>query len=170
MEKIFLKYPGKIMKIKRKLEKALDIKISKIGEEIVIEGEGMQEFEALQVLEAIDVNFHTKVALLLRDPDYIFEKINLKDYVRQSRLSTIKSRIIGTKGNTKREMSILTDCEIIINDNTVYIIGLTDDANIASKAIRSLIKGSTHSSVYAFLEKARRIRKEHELLGDRASL
>jgi len=169
MEKIFVERPGNILTIKRKLEKALEVKMELTADnEITVEGDGMNEYLASKVIEAIDIGFDPRIALLLKDPDYIMEKINVKHYVRVSRLNTVKGRLIGRKGKAKNQLSQLTGCYIIIRGNTVMIIGLTEDVDVASKAIRSLIKGSPHSSVFLYLEKARKIRKEKELLGEEA--
>jgi len=167
MEKIFVKNPKKILRIIRKLEKSLEVNISVADNEIDVEGEGMEEYVASLVIEAIDIGFEPRVALLLRDHEYIMEKINIKGYVRVSRLSTVKGRLIGRKGKAKNQLAHLTGCDIVIKDNTVAVIGLTEDVDVASKAIRSLIKGSPHSSVFAFLEKARKIGKEKEFLDEK---
>ena len=165
MEKIFLRRPERVMNVRKKLEKALKVKIIGSGNEIEIEGEGMDEYDASVVLNAIDIGFNPRVALLLKDPDYMIEKINIKDYVRHSRVSTVKGRLIGREGKAKAQLANLTDCDIVVFDNTIAIIGLTEDVDIASKAIRSLIKGSPHTSVFQYLEKYRKIKKEKELLG-----
>jgi ribosomal RNA assembly protein len=167
MEKIFVQYPQKIMRIKKRIEKTLDVKITGIDDEIDVEGEGENEYVASMVIGAIDIGFDSRVALLLQDPEYIIEKINLKSYVKPSRMSTVKGRLIGRKGKAKNRLAQLTGCDIVIKNHTVVILGLTNDVDIASKAVRSLIKGSPHSSVFAFLEKSRKIGKERELLGGR---
>ena len=46
------------------------------------------------------------------------------------------------------------------------IIGSTECVPVARKAIGLLIEGSTHSSVYKWLEKQRRSMKKREFLGD----
>ena len=165
MEKMILRRPERVLNVRKKLEKALNVKIKGDTDEIEIEGEGMDEYTAAIVLDAIDLGFAPRVALLLRDPEYIIEKINIKNYVRYSRVSTVKGRLIGREGKAKNQLANLTDCDIVIFDNVVVIIGLTEDVDIASKAVRSLIKGSPHTSVYQYLEKFRKIRKEKELLG-----
>ena len=170
MEKIFLERPERVLNVRKKLEKALNVKIIGDGEEIEVDGEGMYEYTASIVLDAIDMGFNPRVALLLRDPEYMIEKINVKNYVRYSRVSTVKGRLIGKEGKAKNQLANLTDCEIIVFDSTVAIIGLTEDVEIASKAIRSLIKGSPHTSVFQYLEKSRKIKKEKELLGIRDKL
>jgi len=165
MENLFVKNPHKIWNLRKKLEKTLDVKLIQDNEGIHIEGEGINEYGASLVLDAIDIGFNPRVALLLKDPDYMMEKINLKNYVRISRLNTVRGRIIGREGKAKNQLAQLTDCEIVVYDSTIAILGLTEDVDVASKAIRSLIKGSPHTSVFQYLEKARKIKKEKELLG-----
>ena len=47
-----------------------------------------------------------------------------------------------------------------MTNHTVAIIGQTNNVEIASRAIESLIRGSPHSSVYRFLEKSKAHLKE----------
>jgi len=165
MENMFLKNPHKIMNLKKKLEQALGVKITEDNEGLHVEGEEMNEYVASIILDAIDLGFDPRVALVLRDPDYMIEKMNIKNYVRTSRVNTVRGRVIGREGKAKRQLAHLTDCEIVVSDSTIAIIGLTEDVDIASKAIRSLIKGSPHISVFQYIKKFRKIKKEKELLG-----
>jgi ribosomal RNA assembly protein len=150
----------RIKKFKQQIEKALNVKISFSGDNARIEGEGFEEYIALSVVEALNYGFELPIALHLKNEDYMMEKINLRKIVRPSRIQTIKARIIGLDGKTKRIISELTDCEVAIKDKIVAMIGKTEDVGIAKRAVTSLIQGSPHSSVYAFLEKNRRIMKE----------
>jgi len=162
MERIFIENLGKIKNLKKKLETALKIKINITKEAVEIQGkdvEGYSEYIAGLVLKALDMGFSLDAALMLKNEDYMLEKINLKKHLRPSRLKTVKGRIIGEKGRTKELISELTDCAIAIKDYDIGIIGKTADVDIARHALISLIQGAPHSHVYSYLEKSRKLRK-----------
>ena len=71
----------------------------------------------------------------------------------------LKGRIIGKEGKTRELIEEHTGTYISVYGKTVAIIGTPDTVTIAHKAIEMLIEGSTHSSVYKWLEKKRRERK-----------
>ncbi|MEM7825575.1 MAG: KH domain-containing protein, partial [Candidatus Aenigmatarchaeota archaeon] len=77
------------------------------------------------------------------------------DYAKKSRnrLITLRGRVIGTEGKTKKLIEKHADVKISIYGKTISIIGKWDKLMIAKKAIEMLLSGSLHSSVYKFLEK-----------------
>ena len=64
----------------------------------------------------------------------------------------LKSRIIGTKGKTKKYIEQYTNTKISIYGKTISIIGKWDKVNIAKKAILMLIEGCSHTTLYKWLE------------------
>lgn len=171
MKRIFFKSAGRFLPFKQKIEKALNVQISIEPENILIEGEAIDEDIAADVLDALYLGFDIKTALMLKEEGMLFEKINIKDYVRESRVKTAKARMIGKEGRVKIVLSQLTDCAISIKDNNIGIIGRSEDVEIALQAITSLIRGKPHSKVYTSLERIRRERRfeEKEDLGLRKS-
>lgn len=158
MEKIFLASSQirKIVMTKERLEKELSVKIISRRNFIQVDGGALEEYDALQVLKAISFNFDINISLLLKDPEYMLQTIQVKNYTKknQRRLSQVKARVIGKKGKALKNISQLTNCEIKLHDNTVAILGRVNDVELAASAIISLIKGSEHSNVYARLERA----------------
>jgi len=142
-----------LAKEQKKLEKNLQVELTFEKDNVIISGEAFPEYIASKVLRAIDFGFDVESALLLSGEDYMLEIINLKSYVRPSRLKQVKGRIIGEKGRAKKVISELTECDMVIKDNTVALLGRTENITLASKAVRLLISGSPHASVYTFLEK-----------------
>ena len=163
MEKI-LSSP-KIKKIlrkhKKKLEKDLDITIKEEKNEVTLEGnDAYNEYLGRNILEAIDMGFKVEESLMLLHEDYMFEQMNIRDYARPSRVKTVKGRVIGREGKAKKVVEGLTDCSIVVHDNIIGIIGKTENVDLAVKAVRSILLGSPHSSVYALLEKSQGRLKE----------
>lgn len=146
---------SKIKQNKAKLEKALNVKISFSGKNISLEGDALKEYVAIQVIEAINLGFAQEQALLLREEDFILETINIKEITKRRDLKTIRARIIGTKGKTKKILGDLSDCFIVLHENTVGIIGRAEEIKKAMQALTSLIHGSKQSKVYSYLERER---------------
>lgn len=146
----------KIKANKNLLEKKLKVGIVISGRRIDISGKSFDVFIAEQVLEAIDKNFSTDIALLLLDEDYVLEEIPIKEYTRKKNLPLVKARILGKKGRTIEIISELSDCYLTLTENTVAIIGPVDRIRDAENAVKSLISGAKQSRVYNYLERKRR--------------
>lgn len=153
MKKIILDNSKKIIEEKNKLEKELNVKISKQGNEICIDGLPENEYIAEKVIDAINFGFSIKRAFLIKKQELIFEILNIKDYMRSKNILRVKGRIVGESGRALAALSQLTDCYFEIKGNKVGIIGDSENIKNAQDAIIMLIKGSKHANVYAFLEK-----------------
>jgi len=168
MERVFVKEIKKIKSIKRHIEKSLNVEINITGTHIEIKGKdenGFSEYIAAKAIEALGMGFGLNSVLQLKNGDWMFEKIDIRDSVKQSRVITVKGRMIGRGGKAKQALERLTDCEIEVKGHYIGIIGKAPDVASAVDGIIKLIQGSPHSKVYAFLERSqaqRRLRKEEE--------
>lgn len=156
MQQIYAENLGIILKNKSFLEKNLSIKISNQGKNIFIEGESENEFTALKVIEAIELDFSINRALLLKDPDIMLHVMNIKELTNRHDIERIRARIIGTQGKTICNLYNLSDCFISVKDNEIGIIGETQDIKEAIIAIKLLIQGSKQANVYRRLEKKKK--------------
>lgn len=152
METIFVGKINEVKKSKLELEKKLNVKITIVGNKINLVGDAVGEFEAIKVFDAIQFGFPAKKALLLNQEDFVFRKIHIRDYTKRN-LRDIQARLIGTRGKTKRTISEITGCEILIKEGEVGIIGYFEDVENTSTALINLIKGSKQSNMYKYLEK-----------------
>jgi len=155
MKKITIDKVPRLIKLRKKLEKELQVKITNKGKEFSIEGEAEKEYLAEKILYAIDMGFSLPTALLIRNEDYAFEKLRIKDFTKRKDISRIKGRIIGTQGKTLHTLSQISDCSFEIKGNEIGIIGDAINIKNAQDAIISIIKGSKTGNVYARLEKNR---------------
>lgn len=144
-----------IKKKQKKLSRILNVKIKIEGNEITLEGAGDNEYVAEKVIEAIDFGFSAPTALLIKQEDFLFSVLDIKDYTPKKDLQRIRARIIGTGGKTLRTLLTLTDCHFETKDNKVGIIGSPEAMLNAQNAVISLVQGSKQANVYAFLEKHR---------------
>jgi len=160
----YIAIPEERMKILRRNKKLLEQLKNfsevciELNEDISVEGEPLKILRVKEVLKAFGRGFDFDVALNLLDEDYYFEVIDIKDFAKESRsrIITLKGRIIGTKGKTKKLIEKYADVKLSIYGKTIGIIGKWDRVMIAKQAIEKLLLGSLHSTVYRFLEKYKR--------------
>ncbi len=143
----------RILKNKLKLEKTLNIKITNRGKEVSIKGEAEDEYIAEKVIDALNFGFPYSHAILIKEQDFLFEILNIKDYTTRKDLERVRARIIGKAGKTLQTLSNLTACHLELKDNFVGIIGGPEYIENAQEAVISIIKGAKQSNVYAHLEK-----------------
>ena len=123
-------------------------------------------FRAKEVVIAIGRGFSPEHAFrLLEDDEAVLEVIDLRETVgrSQSEMKRLKGRIIGKEGKTRRIIEELTETDVSVYGHTVSVIGTMDQAGVAKKAIRMLIGGSLHGTVYRFLHRKRRELKKKKM-------
>lgn len=162
---------GKSGEIKKQLEQATKTRLtidSKEGDITIITHDGLKLYEAKEIIRAIARGFNPKTAMSLLKTDNSLEVINIEDFAGNNRnqVLRLKGRVIGAEGKSKREIEHLTETSISVYGKTVAIIGEVEGVASARRAIESLLKGATHASVYKFLERKRRTRRMHRLLGE----
>lgn len=153
MKTIISEKISRITRNKKRLEEKLKVKITIQEKKVSIEGEPEDEYTAEKVIDALNFGFPFSTALLIKEEDFIFEIINIKEYTKRKDFERVKARIIGRKGKTLKTLNELTNCNFELKDNEVGIIGQPERIYNAQEAIISLIKGSKQSNVYNFLEK-----------------
>ncbi len=147
--------------VKKKIEKALGIKITVDSNEADVNLEGDDGLNLLigqNIVKAIGRGFNPEIALELLDEHNYFEMIELTYYVGNSKnnLIRVRSRIIGTEGKARKTIEELTDTKIVVYGKTISIIGEHEGVSLARKAFESLLAGNRHSTVYAWLEKQKK--------------
>jgi ribosomal RNA assembly protein len=123
-------------------------------------------FRAKEVVTAIGRGFAPNHAFkLLNDEDIGLEVINLREIVGRSLsdLKRLKGRVIGKEGKSRRIIEELSGANISIYGHTISIIGHLNQAAIAREAVRMLLNGSLHGTVYRFLHKKRRELKKERM-------
>jgi ribosomal RNA assembly protein len=123
-------------------------------------------FRARDVVTAIGRGFSAEHAFrLLDDEDALLEIIDLHESVGKSEadLKRVKGRVIGKEGRTRSIIEELTETRVSVYGHTISIVGESEQIEIAKQAIRMLLHGSLHSTVYRFLHKKRRDLKKKKL-------
>lgn len=144
----------KDQKIVKKLEGSIKIKLSFEENSVIIEGEGLELFQAKNIVKAIGRGFSPEKAFRLLNEEENLEIIELTGF-NDKKMKIIKSRLIGSKGKTRRLIENFSGCSVSIYGKTVCIIGKHDQMTIAEEAIKMIIRGTKHSKVYGFLHQTK---------------
>jgi ribosomal RNA assembly protein len=123
-------------------------------------------FRAKEVITAIGRGFAPERAFrLIDDEELLFEVIDLREMfgTSQSELQRVKGRLIGQEGKTRRIIEELTEADVSIHGHTVAIIADMDQMEIAREAVKMILRGSMHSTVYRYLHRKRRELKKKKL-------
>lgn len=138
----------------KKLKDLADVKI-RLGENVEIECEdSIQLMRVKTVVKAFGRGFDFEDALYLLDDAYELYIIDIKDFAGKSskRLNELRGRVIGRKGKSKNIIEKMADVKISIYGKTISIIGKWDNVQYTNQAVRMLLEGRKHGSVYRFLE------------------
>jgi ribosomal RNA assembly protein len=156
---------GKKGEIKEQIEEStntdLDIN-SKEGDVFIKGDDGLNIFTAKEIIRAIARGFSPESAFVLLKPNYSLEIMNIGEYIKSKKsLIRLRGRIIGSEGKSRRVIEKMTETSISVFGKTIAIIGEVPNVKTAKKAIDSLIAGSTHASVFKWLENKRRDLKRY---------
>jgi len=160
-------------RVKERIEKQLGIELtidSETGDVTLTLSPTCEDpsvlFRAKEVVTAVGRGFAPDRAFrLIQDEDALLEVIDLREIFGRSLsdLQRLKGRIIGQEGKTRRIIEELTDADVSVYGHTISIIADADEMDIAREAIKMLLQGRQHSSVYRFLHKKRRELKKKKL-------
>ncbi len=153
MKKIISDKVIRIIKNKKNLEKELEITLEINGKEISISGKPEKEYIAEKVIEALSFGFPFSDSLNLKNEEFLFEILNIKDYTNQKDFERVRGRIIGKDGKALKTISSISNCNVELSGNKLGIIGDSENIRNVEEACKLLIKGSKHSNVYSYLEK-----------------
>jgi KH domain-containing protein len=143
----------RITKNRRRLQEKLNVRITNRGKEVKIEGEPEDEYIAEKVIDALNFGFEYSTAIQIKEEDFNFEILNIKEYTKKHDLKTVRARIIGTQRKALNTIEQLTNCILELKDNQVGIIGPAESIENAQTAVISIVQGAKQSNAYKFLEK-----------------
>ncbi len=160
---------GKGGEVKKNIETdtKTEVKVDSLEGDIFIYGEdALGLYTAREVIRAIGRGFNPEIAKLLLKQDYIFEYIGLNEFTGKSKntLLRLKGRVIGKEGKSRRLIEELSEAYISVYGKSVSIIGTAESASMAKRAVEALLQGSTHASVYNWLENKRREMKRKRII------
>jgi ribosomal RNA assembly protein len=144
--------------VKRDIEGTLGVKLkidSEEGDVIISCDDSLNLLTAQNIVKAIARGFNPEVAMLLTDENNVFEMIDITDFSGKSKkkLIRLRGRAIGIEGKSRENVEELTGTHIMVFGKTVAIIGDFEHVKLARMAFESLLAGSRHATIYAWLEK-----------------
>ena len=160
---------GKKGEIKKNIEEdtKTQIKVDSLEGDIFIYGkDALGLYTAREIIRAISRGFNPEIAKLLLKQDYVFESISLNEYTGKSKntLLRLKGRVIGKDGRSRKLIEELSEAYVSVYGKTIGIIGTAESSSMAKRAVDALLKGSTHASVYKWLENKRRELKRKKIV------
>ena len=160
-------------KVKQAVEKKLKVELtidSETGDVKIMLAPDAEDpsllFRAQEVIGAMGRGFSPERAFrLINDEDAVLEVIDLRELFgsSQAELKRVKGRIIGQEGKTRRIVEEMTEADVSVHGHTVAIIANLDQMEVAREAIKMLLRGSQHSTVYRYLHRKRRELKKKKL-------
>lgn len=119
-------------------------------------------FTVQNIVKAIGRGFSPQRVEILAKEDFDLNIIDLSDYVGDSKnaLARVRGRIIGKNGRSRAILEELTETRISVYGDTVAIIGNVENLGVAREAVRKLVKGAFHKTVWNFLYAYRRKMKK----------
>jgi ribosomal RNA assembly protein len=159
----FIKIPQERLKIfkqkgySKQLEKLTGMKIG-VNEEVSIDSaDPLALMKIKEVVKAFGRGFEFDAALNLLDDEYYLETMNIQEFCGKSRdrLMTMRGRLIGSGGRTKKIIEKQANVNIAIYGKTVSIIGRWDGIQKAKRAVEGLLYGKKHGTVYKSLMEVR---------------
>jgi len=163
---------GKKGIVKRKVEEALNVEMNidsgtgSVGIKLRPDApDSTSILNARGVVNAIGKGFSPEAAFRLLNDGVILRVMDLRDYFGKSvsDIQRIKGRIIGKKGRTRTLIENLTGVDLSVYGHTISIIGNPLQLEVAVGAVKMLIEGRLHKTVYGYLYRKRRELKEEEL-------
>ncbi len=139
---------------RKDIEQLLDIDLEIKDNLAVIEGDALEERTALKVVKAIGRGFNPDKALKLAEKDKTFHLMDITKFAdTKNSENRLKGRVIGRNGETRRHLEKQGNVDISVYGKTVGVIGYAENIHIVTESIKMLLKGSTHSTAYQYLEK-----------------
>jgi ribosomal RNA assembly protein len=115
--------------------------------------------KARDVVLAIGRGFSPERAFRLFKGETYLTILDMKDVTgkrNKAAMRRIRSRLIGTAGKARARIEQLSGCLVSVYGTHVALIGTAEQLERGTRAMTMLLRGSEHSTVFGFLEGARR--------------
>ncbi len=123
------------------------------------DGDPIGLLKGREIVTAIGRGFAPARALRLLKDDTYLEVINIKQSTgkrTKSALWRIRSRVIGIHGRARQRIEELSGCAMSVQGSTVALIGDAKQLERGGRAVKLLLRGSEHSTIFRLLAHERR--------------
>ena len=142
---------------KEEIEKLTECDLTINDNLVTIDGEPLEEMDTQNIVKAIGRGFNPDKALKIVEKDVVLHLMDINNFANtENDKERLKGRVIGRNGETRRHIEKEANVEISVYGKTIGIIGVMQNIEIASEAIKQLLQGATHSTAYTYIEKNRR--------------
>ena len=139
---------------KEELEDLTECEVTIEDNQVAIEGEPIEEMDAQRIVKAIGRGFNPEKAFKLVERDVTLHLMDIGRFANTKNAEErLKGRVIGREGETRKHIEKMAQVDISVYGTTIGIIGKAQNIEVAMEAIRMLLKGSSHSTAYNYLEK-----------------
>jgi len=139
---------------KREFEDVTDCSLTIDDNVARIEGSALDEMDGQKIVKAIGRGFNPDKAFRIIEKDFTFNYLDINRFANSDNdKERLKGRVIGRDGEARRHIEKETKTEISIYGTTIGLIGKGINIEVAQEAITMLLKGSSHSTAYNYLEK-----------------
>ena len=133
------------------LEERLGCRIELADNDLTIEGEPYNEYNAEDMLQALAGLQMTALRLL---NGHIYPADKPQGAVPdRDQIMRVKARVIGEKGRAKEYIESVSGADIAVFGGTVSTIGTVDELKVANAAIQVLVDGGMHKTAYIVMDK-----------------
>jgi ribosomal RNA assembly protein len=150
--------------VKRKIarETKTTITVDSHTGDVLLEGEGESFFVARDIVKAIGRDFSPERAFNLLKEGYLLKIIEIPEFTGKnaSAQKARRGRVIGRRGEARKEIEKKTNSFISVHGKTVAIIAKVADLEKAIEAVKILLQGSSHETMENFLERKGKTRFE----------
>jgi ribosomal RNA assembly protein len=139
---------------KEEFEDLTDCTLTVEGNLARVEGDPLEELTAQEIVKAMGRGFSPERAFNLLEEEKMLYIIDIGRYAdTKNSEERLKGRVIGRDGEARRHIEKETQTDISIYGSTIALIGRGQNIEVAQEAINMLLKGSSHSTAYNYLEK-----------------
>ena len=139
---------------KERIEEDTDTELEIEDNNVRIEGGALDEMTSHKMVKSIGRGFNPKKAFKLAQENYEYHHLDISKFAdTQNAQERLKGRVIGRDGEAREHIQKMTETEISVYGKTVGFIGPIRNIEIAQEAVKMLLNGRSHSTVYDYLEK-----------------
>ena len=139
---------------KKRIEEDTDTELEIEDNNVEIEGDPLEEMTSHKMVKAIGRGFNPEKAFKLAEEGIDFHHLDIGKFADTSNSQErLKGRVIGRDGEAREHIEKMTQTEISVYGKTVGFIGYVQNIEIAQEAVKMLLNGREHSTVYDYLER-----------------
>ncbi|ORD96819.1 PNO1 [Hepatospora eriocheir] len=105
----------------------------------------------IEFLKAVLAGFKVEDSIaILKYKDVFMDKFDISEIrkMKSNHLQRAIGRVIGRNGKTKEVIENTSRCKFLLQDQTITLLGVTENINIAKDAIGRLIQGAETGTIF----------------------